>query len=153
MKSTAEVAASALSRRAVDDLLAPLDTLGPDRSAEAVTTLGAYLDSRGSLKATAGRLHIHPNTVSYRLRQITEHLKRVMERADPQRSRLLIENNAGMAGCVGARRRWAGCPLRGALRRVRGAAAGDSVRYRRSVRGIHRRCAADDSIGFQIRDL
>ena len=34
---------------------------------------------------------------------ITEHLKRVMERADPEGARLLIENNAGMGGCVGAR--------------------------------------------------
>jgi deoxyribonuclease-4 len=37
------------------------------------------------------------------LPQITEHLKRVMERADPSTARLLIENNAGMGGCVGAR--------------------------------------------------
>jgi len=34
---------------------------------------------------------------------ITGHLKRVMERADPATARLLIENNAGMGGCVGAR--------------------------------------------------
>src|SRR5215471_19330074 len=34
---------------------------------------------------------------------IIDHLKRVMDRADPARARLLIENNAGMGGCVGAR--------------------------------------------------
>src|SRR5947208_5373069 len=34
---------------------------------------------------------------------IVGHLTGVMERADPQRSLLLIENNAGMGGCVGAR--------------------------------------------------
>jgi deoxyribonuclease IV len=34
---------------------------------------------------------------------IVGHLTSVMERADPQRSLLLIENNAGMGGCVGAR--------------------------------------------------
>ena len=34
---------------------------------------------------------------------IVGHLKRVMERADPAHARLLIENNAGMGGCVGAR--------------------------------------------------
>lgn len=34
---------------------------------------------------------------------ITGHLKTVMERADPRSARLLIENNAGMGGCVGAR--------------------------------------------------
>lgn len=34
---------------------------------------------------------------------ITEHLKRVLDRADPRTARLLIENNAGAGGCVGAR--------------------------------------------------
>src|SRR5215831_12058474 len=34
---------------------------------------------------------------------IIGHLKRVMERAEPRQARLLIENNAGMGGCVGAR--------------------------------------------------
>lgn len=33
---------------------------------------------------------------------IRDHLLRVLERADPRRSRLLIENNAGAGGCVGA---------------------------------------------------
>jgi deoxyribonuclease-4 len=33
---------------------------------------------------------------------ITDHLKRVMERAAPTKARLLIENNAGAGGCVGA---------------------------------------------------
>ena len=37
------------------------------------------------------------------LPQVTEHLKRVLDRADPRSARLLIENNAGMGGCVGAR--------------------------------------------------
>jgi deoxyribonuclease-4 len=37
------------------------------------------------------------------LPQIREHLLRVMERADPKRAHLLIENNAGLGGCVGAR--------------------------------------------------
>jgi deoxyribonuclease IV len=38
-----------------------------------------------------------------RLPQITEHLKKVLERADPKKARLLIENNAGLGGCVGAK--------------------------------------------------
>ena len=38
-----------------------------------------------------------------RLPSITEHLKHVLERADPKSARLLIENNAGLGGCVGAR--------------------------------------------------
>src|SRR5262252_1509111 len=38
-----------------------------------------------------------------RLPQITEHLRRVLERAAPKHAKLLIENNAGLGGCVGAR--------------------------------------------------
>jgi deoxyribonuclease-4 len=37
------------------------------------------------------------------LPQIREHLLRVMDRADPKQARLLIENNAGLGGCVGAK--------------------------------------------------
>src|SRR5690242_6787181 len=37
------------------------------------------------------------------LPQIREHLLRVMDRANPKVARLLIENNAGMGGCVCAR--------------------------------------------------
>ena len=37
------------------------------------------------------------------LPQVTEHLRQVMDRANPASARLLIENNAGMGGCVGAR--------------------------------------------------
>ena len=38
-----------------------------------------------------------------RLPNILGHLKNVLERADPKTARLLIENNAGLGGCVGAR--------------------------------------------------
>jgi deoxyribonuclease IV len=38
-----------------------------------------------------------------RLPNILEHLRHVLERADPKTARLLIENNAGLGGCVGAR--------------------------------------------------
>ena len=38
-----------------------------------------------------------------RLPSITEHLQHVLERASPTSARLLIENNAGLGGCVGAR--------------------------------------------------
>jgi deoxyribonuclease-4 len=37
------------------------------------------------------------------LPQMREHLQRVLERANPTRARLLIENNAGLGGCVGAK--------------------------------------------------
>ena len=37
------------------------------------------------------------------LPQVREHLLRVLERADPKTAHLLIENNAGLGGCVGAK--------------------------------------------------
>jgi sugar diacid utilization regulator len=77
----AGIAGSPLSRRVVDDLLGPLDELGAVRSAEAIGTLCAYLDARGSLKAAAARLRLHPNAVNYRIRRITERLG--VDLADP----------------------------------------------------------------------
>jgi deoxyribonuclease-4 len=38
-----------------------------------------------------------------RLPSILGHLRSVLERANPKHARLLIENNAGLGGCVGAR--------------------------------------------------
>jgi deoxyribonuclease IV len=38
-----------------------------------------------------------------RLPSILGHLRNVLERANPKQARLLIENNAGLGGCVGAR--------------------------------------------------
>ena len=77
----AGIAGSPLSRRVVDDLLGPLDALGPARSTEAIKTLCAYLDTRGSLKAAAARLRLHPNAVNYRIKKVTQQLR--VDLADP----------------------------------------------------------------------
>jgi PucR C-terminal helix-turn-helix domain/GGDEF-like domain len=37
-----------------------------------VQTLSVYFEENGSLRRAAGRLHLHPNTVTYRLRRIEE---------------------------------------------------------------------------------
>lgn len=58
------------ARDAVRELLAPVDALGPTRSATAVATLHAYLDEHGSLQRAATRLHLHRNAVVYRLDRI-----------------------------------------------------------------------------------
>jgi DNA-binding PucR family transcriptional regulator len=63
--------ASDTARQSVRELLAPLDELGPERSREMVRTLGSYLDERGSLLRAGRALHLHPNAVAYRMRQIT----------------------------------------------------------------------------------
>ena len=43
-----------------------------DHSSELLTTLWAYLDNGRSLEATARELFVHPNTVRYRLKRISE---------------------------------------------------------------------------------
>lgn len=80
--------ASPISRMLLDDVLAPLDALGPDRAATAVQTLFAYLATGNSL-AQAGRdLNLHPNAVGYRLRGIRETLQ--VDLSDPD-TRFAVE--------------------------------------------------------------
>jgi len=70
------------------------------------STLAGYLAAADQLGITGVIFH----TGSHKgqgfekvLPQVREHLLRVMERADPKTAHLLIENNAGLGGCVGAR--------------------------------------------------
>ncbi|MCG7288165.1 helix-turn-helix domain-containing protein [Cellulomonas sp. ACRRI] len=70
----ADLHASPLSRRVMDELLAPVDALGATRAATAVRTLTAYLDHQCSPKHAGAALHLHPNAVTYRIQRITETL-------------------------------------------------------------------------------
>jgi sugar diacid utilization regulator len=78
----AEIAASSAARSSLDALLAPLDELGRQRAGTAVRTLSVYLDERGSLVRAAKRLHLHPNAVAYRLKQIRRQLTVDLEDPD-----------------------------------------------------------------------
>lgn len=80
--------ASDTAREAVEAVLAPLDRLGPRRSAEAVRTLGAYLDHQGSLSKAAEELHLHRNSVAYRIGRIFEVLD---VRPDDPDQRLILQ--------------------------------------------------------------
>jgi DNA-binding PucR family transcriptional regulator len=60
-------------RQLVDDVVRPLAASG----GLLVDTLDAYLDAGGVLEASARRLFVHPNTVRYRLRRVTELTGRV----------------------------------------------------------------------------
>jgi sugar diacid utilization regulator len=89
--------ASDAARESVLDLLAPLDALGPERGHEMTRTLGAYLDERGSLVRAGRTLHLHPNAVAYRMRQIKEWTGCDLDDADQRlalqlacRARLLV---------------------------------------------------------------
>src|SRR3984893_17582255 len=69
------------------------------------STLAGYLAAADRLRISGVIFHTGSHKgagFATRLPTITEHLKRVLERADPQTSRLLIENNAGTGGSVGA---------------------------------------------------
>ena len=70
------------------------------------STLAGYLKAADDLGVDGVIFHTGSHKgggFEARLPQITEHLKKVLERADPQSARLLIENNAGLGGCVGAK--------------------------------------------------
>lgn len=76
-----DVYASPISRDLLDDILRPLDELGPERTLTAVRTLRSYLAHEGSLVHTGRELMLHPNGVGYRMRQIRELLD--MDLDDP----------------------------------------------------------------------
>jgi len=74
--------ASPLSRALLDDILAPLDALGAERSAISVRTLLAYLSNRNSLARAGEVLTLHPNAVNYRVRRIEQSLDLDLEDPD-----------------------------------------------------------------------
>jgi hypothetical protein len=55
-------------RMLVDDVIGPVAAA----SSELLHTLGVFLDGGGALEACARALYIHPNTVRYRLRRVSE---------------------------------------------------------------------------------
>jgi hypothetical protein len=55
-----------------DGLLAPLDRHDAERGTDYVATLAAYLEEFGDVARAAARLHLHPNSMRYRLRRLAE---------------------------------------------------------------------------------
>lgn len=66
--------ASPIRRTLLQDILAPLDALGPEQAEIGVRTLLAYLANRNSLARAGAELMLHPNAVGYRMRWIREAL-------------------------------------------------------------------------------
>ena len=56
--------------------LAPLRTLPAGAAARGEQTLRAWLDAHGDVAAAAAALHVHPQTVRYRLAGLRERLRR-----------------------------------------------------------------------------
>ncbi len=55
-----------------DRLLGPLQEYDAEHHSDLVRTLAAFLDNSGSWSRCAGRLHLHVNTLRYRIRRIEE---------------------------------------------------------------------------------
>ncbi|MEO3783262.1 PucR family transcriptional regulator ligand-binding domain-containing protein [Actinocorallia sp. B10E7] len=55
-----------------DRLLAPLQVYDTEHHSDLVRTLTAFLDNSGSWNRCAGQLHLHVNTLRYRIRRIEE---------------------------------------------------------------------------------
>lgn len=66
--------ASHTARKAVAAVLAPLDRMGGVKAKAAIKTLQVYLDNHGSLSRTAAVLHLHRNSVAYRIERIFSEL-------------------------------------------------------------------------------
>ena len=75
-------------RATIDEILAPLTRLGERKVPGAIHTLQTYLDSGQNIGETAARLHVHRNTVRYRIDRILEVLE--VDFNDPEQ-RLLVE--------------------------------------------------------------
>ena len=70
------------------------------------STLAGYLKAADDLGVNGVIFHTGSHKgagFEARLPSILEHLRNVLERASPKSAHLLIENNAGLGGCVGAR--------------------------------------------------
>ncbi|WP_120003925.1 PucR family transcriptional regulator [Nesterenkonia muleiensis] len=76
--------ASPTSRELLQDMLRPLDAPGRAKADTAVRTLLAYLSNRGSPAKAAAELNLHPNAVSYRIRNIEDKLQLDLRDADTQ---------------------------------------------------------------------
>jgi DNA-binding PucR family transcriptional regulator len=83
------------AREVFGDLLTP----GGDRKADLLGSLAAYFRSGGSLQRTAAELHVHPNTVAYRIRRVEElaglHLERYEDRLAAQVALEIISSIGG----------------------------------------------------------
>ena len=78
----------------------------PTLRSRSESTLAGYLKAADELGVDGVIFHTGSHKgagFEARLPSITAHIRKVLERADPKSARLLIENNAGLGGCVGAK--------------------------------------------------
>ncbi|HYV16383.1 MAG TPA: helix-turn-helix domain-containing protein [Conexibacter sp.] len=90
-----------LSQELIRTRLAPLDALPAGSRARLTATLVAWLAAQGRLQAVAEDLHVHPQTVRYRLAKLRELLGEALD--DPQ-GRFELELALRAEGASGAER-------------------------------------------------
>jgi DNA-binding PucR family transcriptional regulator len=73
------VADEALTRDFVAARLAPLNAMAPAARERATQTLRAWLDAHGDVTASAHALHVHPQSVRYRLARLRESFGEALE--------------------------------------------------------------------------
>jgi DNA-binding PucR family transcriptional regulator len=61
-----------LSARLAERVLGPLEAYDERRGSDLMETLEAFVDCGLDRRRTAERLHVHPNTLDYRLRRVSE---------------------------------------------------------------------------------
>ena len=72
LATLAMLADAELARLLAGQVLAPLRGLRPEQADRLAETLLAWLESADNAGVAASRLHVHPQTVRYRLRQLTD---------------------------------------------------------------------------------
>lgn len=97
---------SVSARELADAVLGPLDELSEDKRTAALETLEAYLDSDGSATRASRLLHLHRQSVNYRLDRLREQFQGALD--DPERRlalylavkarRLLAPRDVGSTG-------------------------------------------------------
>jgi PucR-like helix-turn-helix protein len=97
--------------------LAPLARLRPAQQDAIAQTLLAWLQNAGNARLAAGQLHVHPQTVRYRLRQIHELFGPVLAQPGARfdlevalRARQLLRGPARASGANGGSRNGHGAP-------------------------------------------
>jgi hypothetical protein len=81
-----------LADRLAGRVLGPLDAYAERRSSDLLETLEAFLECELDRRRTAQQLHVHPNTLDYRLRRIAE-----LTGLEPGRPRDLVQLELALA--------------------------------------------------------
>jgi DNA-binding PucR family transcriptional regulator len=82
-----------LAARISERVLGPLEAYAERRGSGLLETLEAFLDCGLDRRRTAKKLHVHPNTLDYRLRRVTE-----LTGLEPGRPRDLVLLELALAG-------------------------------------------------------